>query len=272
MTGALIAGVFVGALISSSIAHGAMLVPTRVTQPDAGPQDAGASLATLAEAMLDDPRLSAPFPCVAPWVATGNLVLIATPAGQQAGFRPGDRITRIGTTPVTVLADGTWEAALRKLSGGLTSYYVEVERGSASVTVIAPCGADEAATLYEAERAMLTAASGQDWDGCLRAGQGMTAALGMAVSRQLRMMAACARAGDYNHDDQGLIVFTLGRTLLLELQADPARPKETEQLIVDVLRDLEQFRATGGQDYASKLRALMKDAGVGTVRGPSPQG
>lgn len=215
----------------------------------------------LATQALANPRLASPMPCLPHWLAGNDHVVVAvSEAGAAAGLRAGDLLRRIGQTPLTGRSDGVWDVAMRALESGAAVYTTEVAREGFTVTLALPCDAERARRLHAAERAMWTAVTSRDWQGCIDRGRDMIAAFGGDFSPPLMIMGRCASARSGVPD--GALTSALGHALLSELIAHPDPPSDLREQLSLVLQDLDAIRRAGGDDYAGRLRARMAALGV----------
>jgi hypothetical protein len=222
-------------------------------------------LVTLAGEALRQPRLAAPMPCLAHWLAGNDHVVLAVSlTGQAAGLAPGDTLQRIGVRRLTGRAEGVWDAALRALPAGTQGYTVEVSRAARNIPLTLPCSPTDAKAFHEAERSMWTAITRRDWAACAAAGAAMIDAFGSDISPPLMIMNQCAAA--QAGAPQAASTYRLARALLGEMTAHPDPPIEVradmrEQLFL-ALRDLERLEPGAAGDYAAKLRDQMRSRGV----------
>jgi hypothetical protein len=217
-------------------------------------------LVTLGEEALRQPRLAAPFPCLAHWLAGSDHVVVAvSQAGSAAGLNRSDTLRRIGRRNLTGRGDGLWDAAMRALPHGQPSYAVDVDRQGKRVRLVLPCAADTATSVRQAEHAMWTAVARRDWTACRMHGAEMIAAFGASISPALLVMTQCATASGM---PDARLTADLARALLGEMVAHPApQPDLREQLLLTV-RQLEAMHEAGDEDYAASVRAEMARLGV----------
>jgi len=217
-------------------------------------------LVTLGEEALRQPRLASPLPCLAHWLAGSDHVVVGvSEAGSAAGMELSDTLRRIGRHDLTGHGDGLWDAAIRALPHGKSSYAADVDRKGKRLRLVLPCAADRAKTLQQAEQAMWTAVTRRDWTACLTRGAEMMAAFGGAMSPPLLVTSQCATAAGM---PDARLTAALARALLTEMVAHPGpQPDLREQLFL-TLRQLEAMHAAGDADYATSLRADMVRLGV----------
>jgi hypothetical protein len=217
-------------------------------------------LVTLGEQALRQPRLAAPLPCFAHWVAGGDRVIVAVSnAGSAAGLEPGDTLRRIGDRDLTRLGDARWETAMRALPPGRASYAVDVQRRGKRVRLVLPCAADAAAKLQQADYAMWTAVTRRDWSACVTHGEEMLAAFGNAISPPLMVMSQCRTASGM---PDAKLTAALASALLAEMVAEPASQPDLREQLLLALRQLDAMHAAGSEDYATDLRAEMAKRGI----------
>lgn len=218
-------------------------------------------LVGLARQVLAGERLAHPLPCLPHWMAGADHVVVAVSApGAVAGLGPGDTLERIDDTALTGRPGALWDAVLRRMAPGSSSYTVEVSRGGAARQLTLPCSPARAVRLHDAERAMWTAVTRRDWTACRAHGQEMIDAFGAPFSPPLLVMTRCVAAAP---EADPALTYALATTLLDELVAHPApSPDQREQLDM-TLRTLD---ATGAGSDATALRARM--AALGVTAGP----
>jgi hypothetical protein len=217
-------------------------------------------LVTLGEEALRQPRLAAPLPCLAHWLAGSDHVVVAvSEAGSAAGLHRSDTLRRVGRRTLTGRGDGLWDAAMRALPYGQPSYAVEVDRQGKRLRLALPCAAETATSLQQAEQAMWTAVTRRDWSACRVYGAEMLAVFGASISPALLVMTQCATASGM---PDAPLTADLARALLGEMVAHPApQPDLREQLLLTV-RQLEAMHEAGDEDYAAGVRAEMTRLGV----------
>jgi hypothetical protein len=215
---------------------------------------------TLAEQAVRQSRLASPLPCVAHWLAGGDLVVVAVSrAGSDAGLQRSDTLRRIGGRDLTGPGGDGWATAMRALPPGQLSYAVEIDRNGTRFRLVLPCAADDARRLQQADLAMWTAVTRRDWPGCLKHGNEMIAAFGTPTSPPLMVVTQCATASG---TPDASLTATLARALMAEMVAHPGpQPDLREQLLL-ALRQLDAMHAVGGEDYATNLRADMAKLGI----------
>lgn len=216
---------------------------------------------SLARQALAHPRLGSPMPCLPHWVAGNDHVVVAvSAAGTSAGLERGDTLQRIGDTALTGRADGVWDVAMRALNGGSASYAVAVAREGKTVWLLLPCRSGLARQFHQAERSMWTAVTRRDWSGCIEAGNGMIRAFGGALSPPLMIMTRCASAT--SGEPHPALTNDLAHALLQEMVAHPSPSPDLREQLFLTLRDLDAVARSGGEDYATALRATMAALGV----------
>ena len=217
-------------------------------------------LVTLGEEALRQPRLASPLPCLAHWLAGSDHVVVAVSgAGSAAGLERSDTLQRIGGRNLTGPGDDRWDTAMRALPHDQPSYAVDIVRKGKPLRLVLPCAADAARRLQKADLAMWTAVTRRDWTACLSQGAEMIAAFGIAISPPLMVMTQCATAS--GRPDAKLTA-ALARALMAEMVAHPGpQPDLREQLFL-ALRQLDAMHASGGEDYATSLRAEMARLGI----------
>jgi hypothetical protein len=254
--------------IAIAVALGGPAAPASWSPAQATPEQRAAQLdeytglfVSLARQALADPRLASPMPCLPHWLAANDHVVVAvSSAGAGAGLERGDTLERIGDTELTGRVDGVWDVAMRTLRVGPASYAVAVARDGTTVRLILPCRFELARQLHRAERSMWTAVTQRDWSGCIQGGNDMIRAFGGAFSPPLMIMTRCASAA--RGDADAALTSALGHALLQEMVAHPNPSPDLREQLFLTLRDLDVIRLSGGDDYATTLRASMAKVGV----------
>ena len=217
-------------------------------------------LVTLGEEALRQPRLAAPLPCLAHWLAGSDHVVVAVSgAGAAAGLERSDTLQRIGGRDLTGPGDDRWDRAMRALPQDQASYAVDIERKGKRFRLALPCAADGARRLQKADLAMWTAVTRRDWTACLSQGAEMIAAFGSAISPPLMVMTQCATASGM---PDARLAATLARALMAEMVAHPGPQPDLREQLSLALRQLDAMHASGGEDYATDLRAEMVRLGI----------
>jgi len=155
-----------------------------------------------------------------------------------------------------------WDVAMRTMKSGAASYAVAVARDGTTVRLVLPCRSELARQLHRAERSMWTAVAERDWDGCIQGGNDMIRAFGGTFSPPLMIMTRCASATSGEAD--AALTSTLGHALLQEMVAHPNPSPDLREQLFLTLRVLEGIRLSGGEDYATGLRARMAELGMET--------
>ena len=211
-----------------------------------------------------------PLPCTAGVIPSQRLYILAVaPWTDAAGLRPGDRITTIGSTPVSDVQE--WARALVAVPAG-GPLRVSADRGDRAIALSLPC--HDGREGWMTKRRMLSAGAEGNWDGCISASLDFEQLVGFApyalLNTRLRCLQAKVRAPGrpYLPDEANL----LHRAMMALLEESQHEPGALDRNRGTILTNATVLRQNGFPTLADDLeRVLAGSRATGTTVSSSGQ-
>jgi hypothetical protein len=210
-----------------------------------------------ARKQLTKPYMTAPLPCMDPWVAGDDNRVVASPPWAQAeGIRPGDILTAIGGRRIVEGEPDGWLHAMRALRKGAKNFEVIVKRAEREVTVRLSCRSH--VPYFEAERRLWMSITRRDWSECTLAALAAMDAFGRTTSTMMFIRLQCAIAARWNTDRRAPLLYDYAVSLLDEIPGESstgqARNRET---VIDAVSWLQKAGAlASAKDLNNRVAAL----------------
>jgi S1-C subfamily serine protease len=211
------------------------------------------------KALLEFDRITPrPYPCDTGWAASQSGYVVAVSSwAEEAGLRPGDKITAISGTTVASQEERT-KAYFQVPVGG--PVMLGLTRQGEPVTLPLPCRYQP--ERHTAARRTLEAASRGDWDRCIAAARETRRLAGFVAFGTVVWEHECARAKNPSMaSPEGRNFASLHYELSrLRLRESRYVPGETENVRGWVLRFADDLRTGGFPTYANDLEAQLREA------------